>query len=243
MKKLAWFLLLGTTVGCTAQQKFTPPKVTLPKEISSLVPVEKPLTEDEVGRGLKEALSKGAEAAAAKVSATDGFFRNDAIKLLWPEDAKKVESKLRSMGMNKLCDDFTLSMNRAAEEACKKAAPIFIKAITSMTLKDAMGILRGSDRAATDYLQRTTSNELRLAFQPEIEKALQQVNATKYWTDIASIYNKIPLVTPITTDLPGFVTDKAMAGLFVYVAEKEAAIRNNPLERTTEILKRVFKKS
>jgi hypothetical protein len=243
MKKLAWFLLLGTTVGCTAQPKFTPPKVTLPKEISSLVPVEKPLTEDEVGRGLKEALSKGAEAAAAKVSATDGFFRNDAIKLLWPEDAKKVESKLRSMGMNKLCDDFTLSMNRAAEEACKKAAPIFIKAITSMTLKDAMGILRGSDRAATDYLQRTTSNELRLAFQPEIEKALQQVNATKYWTDIASIYNKIPLVTPVTTDLPGFVTDKAMAGLFVYVAEKEAAIRNNPLERTTEILKRVFKKS
>jgi Protein of unknown function (DUF4197) len=243
MKKLAWFLLLGTTVGCTAQPKFTPPKVTLPKEISSLVPVEKPLTEDEVGRGLKEALSKGAEAAAAKVSATDGFFRNDAIKLLWPEDAKKVESKLRSMGMNKLCDDFTLSMNRAAEEACKKAAPIFIKAITSMTVKDAMGILRGSDRAATDYLQRTTSNELRLAFQPEIEKALQQVNATKYWTDIASIYNKIPLVTPVTTDLPGFVTDKAMAGLFVYVAEKEAAIRNNPLERTTEILKRVFKKS
>ncbi len=243
MKKLAWFLLLGTTVGCTAQPKITPPKVTLPKEISSLVPVEKPLTEDEVGRGLKEALSKGAEATAAKVSATDGFFRNDAIKLLWPEDAKKVESKLRSMGMNKLCDDFTLSMNRAAEEACKKAAPIFIKAITSMTVKDAMGILRGSDRAATDYLQRTTSNELRLAFQPEIEKALQQVNATKYWTDIASIYNKIPLVTPVTTDLPGFVTDKAMAGLFVYVAEKEAAIRNNPLERTTEILKRVFKKS
>jgi len=111
-----------------------------------------------------------------------------------------------------------------------------------MTLQDAMGILRGNERAATDYLQRTTSPELRKAFQPEIEKALQQVNATKYWSDIASIYNKIPLVTPVTTDLPGFVTDKAMTGLFVYVAEKEAAIRNNPLERTTELLKRVFKK-
>jgi len=207
-----------------------------------MVPMDKPLTEEEVGRGLKEALSKGAEAAAAKVSATDGFFKNEAIKLLWPEDAKKVESKLRSMGMNKLCDDFTLSINRAAEEACKKAAPIFINAISSMTLQDAMGILRGNERAATDYLQRTTSPQLRSAFQPEIEKALQQVNATKYWTDIATIYNKIPLVTPVTTDLPGFVTDKAMTGLFVYVAEKEAAIRNNPLERTTELLKRVFKK-
>ena len=243
MKKFAILLFLGASVGCTAQPKIKPPKLTLPIEVPGLPKIEQPLTEDEVGRGLKEALSKGAEAAAAKVSATDGFFKNEAIKLLWPEDAKKVEAKLRSMGMNKLCDDFTLSINRAAEEACKKAAPIFIKAITSMTVKDAMGILRGNDRAATDYLQRTTSNALRLAFQPEIEKALQQVNATKYWTDIASIYNKIPLVTPVTTDLPGFVTDKAMAGLFVYVAEKEAAIRNNPLERTTEILKRVFKKS
>lgn len=243
MKKFAILLFLGASVGCTAQPKIKPPQLTLPKEIPGLPKIEQPLTEDEVGRGLKEALSKGAEAAAAKVSATDGFFKNEAIKLLWPEDAKKVEAKLRSMGMNKLCDDFTLSINRAAEEACKKAAPIFIKAITSMTVKDAMGILRGNDRAATDYLQRTTSNALRTAFQPEIEKALQQVNATKYWTDIASIYNKIPLVTPVTTDLPGFVTDKAMAGLFVYVAEKEAAIRNNPLERTTEILKRVFKKS
>jgi len=243
MKKFAILLFLGASVGCTAQPKIKPPQLTLPIEVPGLPKIEQPLTEDEVGRGLKEALSKGAEAAAAKVSATDGFFKNEAIKLLWPEDAKKVEAKLRSMGMNKLCDDFTLSINRAAEEACKKAAPIFIKAITSMTVKDAMGILRGSDRAATDYLQRTTSNALRTAFQPEIEKALQQVNATKYWTDIASIYNKIPLVTPVTTDLPGFVTDKAMAGLFVYVAEKEAAIRNNPLERTTEILKRVFKKS
>lgn len=242
MKKFAFLLFVGVSLGCAAQPKVKPPKIKLPKEIPGLAKIEQPLTEEEVGRGLKEALSKGAEAAAAKVSATDGFFKNDAIKLLWPEDAKKVESKLRSLGMNKLCDDFTLSMNRAAEEACKKAAPIFIQAITSMTLKDAMSILRGSDRAATDYLQRTTSPQLRAAFQPEIEKALQQVNATKYWSDIASIYNKIPLVTPVTTDLPGFVTDKAMAGLFVYVAEKEAAIRNNPLERTTEILKRVFKK-
>jgi hypothetical protein len=242
MKKIVFFLLLGGGVGCTAQPKFPAPKITLPKELSSMVPMDKPLTEEEVGRGLKEALSKGAEAAAAKVSATDGFFKNEAIKLLWPEDAKKVESKLRSMGMNKLCDDFTLSINRAAEEACKKAAPIFINAISSMTLQDAMGILRGNERAATDYLQRITSPQLRAAFQPEIEKALQQVNATKHWSDIASIYNKIPLVTPVTTDLPGFVTDKAMTGLFVYVAEKEAAIRNNPLERTTELLKRVFKK-
>jgi hypothetical protein len=242
MKKFVFLFLIGGGVGCTAQPKFPPQKITLPKELSSMVSMDKPLTEEEVGRGLKEALSKGAEAAAAKVSATDGFFKNEAIKLLWPEDAKKVESKLLSMGMNKLCDDFTLSINRAAEEACKKAAPIFLKAISSMTLQDAMGILRGNERAATDYLQRTTSSELRKAFQPEIEKALQLVNATKYWTDIASIYNKIPLVTPVTTDLPGFVTDKAMTGLFVYVAEKEAAIRNNPLERTTELLKRVFKK-
>jgi hypothetical protein len=229
------FFVLGTQA-----QKLKKPSLKIPTGVPSFT--NRPLSEEEIVRGLKEALSKGADDASGKASKVDAFQKNLAIKILWPEDARKIESKLRQLGMNQLCDDFILSMNRAAEEASKKAAPIFIDAIKNMSVNDAFGILKGSDHAATDYLKNTTTSALTQAFQPEIESALQKVNATKYWSEISSTYNKLPFTQPVNTNLADFVTEKAIQGLFVFVAEKEKAIRNNPLERTSELLKRVFQK-
>ncbi len=210
-------------------------------ETANQLPIDKPVTTEEIASGLKEALSKGAQFASGKASVQDAFFGNNSLKILWPPDAVRVEQRLRQLGFNKLCDDFVLSVNRAAEQAAAKAAPIFVDAITKMTINDAMGILKGGQGAATDYLKRSTTQSLTAAFRPVIENALASVNATKHWTDITTKYNQLPFVTPVNSDLAGFVTNKAIDGLFVYVAEQENAIRRDPLQRSTELLKRVFK--
>jgi hypothetical protein len=202
---------------------------------------ETPVSNAEIVGGLKEALGKGSEMASGNVSKADGFFKNPAIKILWPAEVKNVEEKLRQLGFNKLCDDFTMSMNRGAEQASAKAVPIFKNAITSMSISDAMGILKGNKTSATDYLRKTTGEQLIGAFKPVIDNALSDVGATKYWSDITTTYNRIPTVTKVNTDLSSYVTGKAIDGLFVYVAEEERNIRANPLARTTDLLKKVFK--
>jgi len=136
-------------------------------------------------------------------------------------------------------DDAILSMNRAAEEASKSAAPIFANAVKSMSVQDALGILRGADTAATGYLRKSTSAQLTASFRPVIEQALQKTGATKYWKDVFDTYNKFSL-KPINSDLTGFVTDRAMSGIFYYVADEEKKIRKDPAARATEILKKVF---
>ncbi|MCA0396010.1 MAG: DUF4197 domain-containing protein [Bacteroidetes bacterium] len=197
------------------------------------------LSTDEIIAGLKEALTLGAQKSADKLSMADGFFKDAAVKVLMPEEAKKVESKLRAIGMGKLVDDAILSMNRAAEEASKSAAPIFVNAVKSMSVQDALGILRGADTAATGYLRKSTSAQLTASFRPVIEQALQKTGATKYWKDVFDTYNKFSL-KPINSDLTGFVTDRAMSGIFYYVADEEKKIRKDPAARATEILKKVF---
>ncbi|MFT4024952.1 MAG: DUF4197 domain-containing protein [Flavihumibacter sp.] len=197
------------------------------------------LSTDEIISGLKEALTLGAQKSADKLSAADGFFKDAAVKVLMPEEAKKVESKLRAIGMGKLVDDAILSMNRAAEEASKSAAPIFVNAVKSMSVQDALGILRGADTAATGYLRKSTSSALTASFRPVIEQALQKTGATKYWKEVFETYNKFSL-KPVNADLTGFVTDKAMDGIFYYVADEEKKIRKDPAARATEILKKVF---
>jgi len=199
------------------------------------------LSNDEIVAGLKEALSVGAQNSASKLSAADGFFANAAIKVLMPEEAKKVESTLRSVGMGKLVDDAILSMNRAAEEASKSAAPIFVNAIKQMSFQDALGILKGNDTAATSYLKGKTITPLTGSFKPVIEDALEKTNATKYWNSLAEAYNKLPTTfKKLNTDLPGYVTDKALSGLFYQVAQEEQKIRKDPAARVTDVLKKVF---
>jgi hypothetical protein len=197
------------------------------------------LSSSEIVSGLKEALSIGAQKSGDKLSATDGFFKDAAVKILLPEQVRDVENKLRMLGLGKTVDNAELSLNRAAEDASKAAAPIFLSAIKKMTVTDALNILRGSDTAATGYLRKTTSPELITAFRPIIEESLKKVDATKYWKDVFSTYNKFTS-NPVDTDINSYVTTKALDGIFYYVAQEEIGIRKNPAARVTDILKTVF---
>ena len=199
-----------------------------------------PLTETDVIAGLRAALEKGANFASQKGSKEDGYFGNALIKIPFPPDAVKAETKLRQIGLGDEVDRFILTLNRGAEAAAAKSAPIFVSAIKSMTIEDAWGILKGEDDAATQYLIKTTSPQLKSEFKPVIGDALDQVNATKYYSDLVNTYNKIPLVTKVDPDLENYATEMAIKGLFVLVAEEEAKIREDPLERTSDILRRVF---
>lgn len=197
------------------------------------------LSSSEIVSGLKEALSLGAQKSGDKLSATDGFFKDAAVKILLPQQIRDVENKMRMLGFGKLVDNAELSMNRAAEDASKVAAPIFLDAIKKMTVADALNILRGSDTAATGYLRKTTSPDLTTAFRPVIETSLQKTDANKYWKDVFSTYNKFTS-KPVDTDINSYVTGKALDGLFYYVAQEEVSIRENPAARVTDILKNVF---
>ncbi len=198
------------------------------------------LTSEEIGRGLKEALTVGINNSSAKASAIDGYLGNSLIKLLFPPEAQKIESRLRSIGLGNECDKFITALNRGAEDAAKFAAPIFIDAITKMTIQDALGILKGDKDAATQYLKRTSTQALIGAFSPVIVSSLEKTNATKYYGDVVNLYNKIPLVNKLNPDLKEYATNKAVDGLFQLVAQEEAKIREDPLARVSDLLKRVF---
>ena len=197
------------------------------------------LSSDEIVSGLKEALSLGAEKSGDKLSKPDGFFKDAAVKILLPKQLQDVESKMRMLGMGKLVDNAELSMNRAAEDASKAAAPIFLSAIKKMTVTDALNILRGTDTAATGYLRKATTPELVAAFMPVIEESLKKVDANKYWKDVFATYNRFSS-KPVDTDINSYVTTKALDGLFYYVAQEEVIIRKNPADRVTDVLKKVF---
>ena len=217
--------------GCTAQQ--------ITQTIGGVLDTDE-LTTEEVAEGLKEALIKGISKGSDQASRVDGYFKNPRIKIPFPEDVQKVETKLRQIGLGNEVDKFVLSLNRAAEKAAVEAKPIFVTAIKSLTIQDAWGILKGENDAATQYLQRTTTPQLKSKFQPVIKNALNQVNATKYYSDLVNTYNKIPFIQKVNPDLEAYATDKAIEGLFILIAREEALIRKDPVERTTEILRKVF---
>jgi hypothetical protein len=198
------------------------------------------LTTNDIANGLKEALVVGITNGSAVASQTDGYFNNPLIKIALPEEVQKIGNTLRRIGLGSEVDKFEMALNRGAEQAAEKAKPIFSSAIRQMTITDALSILRGDKDAATQYLQRVTSEQLLTAFSPVVQNALDQTQATKYYTDIATRYNSIPLVQPINADLTNYATNQAMSGLFKLIAKEEEKIRENPLARTTDLLKRVF---
>jgi hypothetical protein len=200
------------------------------------------LSSEEVARGLKEALQVGIGKGADRASLTDGFFGNSLIKILFPPEAQRVEAKLRQIGLGNQVDKFVLALNRGAEDAAREAKPIFVSAIQGMSIQDAWGILRGNGNgdAATQYLQRVTTSQLETAFRPHIRNSLEKTSATRYYSDIVNIYNKIPGVQKANPDLETYATQKATEGLFKLVSQEEAKIRANPIERTTDLLKKVF---
>jgi len=198
------------------------------------------LTENEVAQGLKEALIKGVREGSQSAGKVDGFLNNPEIRIPFPPEVEKVEKHLRQIGLGGEVDRFVESMNHGAEKAASRAVPIFEKAVKEMTVRDAWDILRGSDDAATVYLREKTSDPLFEAFQPVVQKSLEEVSATRYYSDIVNTYNKIPLVEKVDPDLDAYVTEKAMDGLFLLIAREEKKIREDPVERTTALLRKVF---
>ncbi|MEM8567892.1 MAG: DUF4197 domain-containing protein [Bacteroidota bacterium] len=198
------------------------------------------LTTGQVVAGLKEALINGISKGSTQASRLDGYFKNPQIKIPFPPDVQKVETKLRQIGLGNEVDKFIMTLNRGAEEAAKEAKPIFVAAIKSMTIEDAWAILKGEDDAATNYLRRTTTDQLKLKFEPVVASALDKTSATKYYSDIVGTYNKIPFIEKVNPDLNDYATDKAIEGLFALIAKEEKNIREDPVARTTELLKKVF---
>jgi hypothetical protein len=197
--------------------------------------------QDTIGLGLKEALSQGITKGVSSASAVDGFLKNPLIRIPFPSEIKFVEDKLRAVGMGGEVDRFVTAMNRGAENAAKDALPIFLGAIKNITITDALALLKGDQNAATAFLKRTTYDQLVNLFKPTVQKSLNQVEATKYYGQIMGKYNQIPFVQKVNPDLNDYATRKAVDGLFVLIEQEEKNIRQNPLARTTDLLKTVFK--
>ena len=199
------------------------------------------VTESEAGAGIKEALGQGLVKAVLQLNRTDGFFKDALYKVLLPPDAKKIENTLRDLGMSKMVDKTILAINRAAEDAAAFAKPIFVDAIKSMTISDAIGLVRNGDTSATHFFRVKTTDKLIAAFMPVIKTSLDKVEATKYYGDIVTTYNNFPTTfKKINPDLPGFVTIKATDALFDLVAKEELNIRQNLIARTSDLLRKVF---
>jgi len=241
MKNLLLVSLLALSASCSAQfpkvLKDAADKVTGGSGGSS------GLTNEDVIAGLKEALGKGAEQSVLKGSALDGFWKNDRIRIPFPAEAEKMKTTLNNIGMSAQVAEFEMTMNRAAEEAAKEALAVLKDAVTGMSVGDGFAILKGGDNAATNYLTDKTTATLTERFRPIVAKATQKVALASYWTPLANGYNKAGMLTgakAVDPDLDAYVTQKAIEGLFVLIAEEEARIRKDPLARTTDLLQRVF---
>ncbi len=230
MKKIVLSIVLFSLVGCAEMQQVLEQ---LPQQTGVL-------SQAEMGNGLKEALNNGITNQVSKLTATDGFFKNEAVKILLPTELQKVDTKLRQLGLSKLADDGLRILNRAAEDAVKEATPIFVDAVKQMTFTDAKNILFGNESSATTYLQTTTSTALYGKFSPVIKNSFAKVGADKIWTQIITKYNSIPLVNKVNPDLTDYTTNKAMEGVFKMIAVEEKDIRTNFSARTSDLLKRVF---
>ncbi len=224
-------IILTISQACTVQQ--------ISQTLDDYLKNDK-LTSVEVTSGLREALIQGITKGSNNASKKDGYFKNSLIKIPFPPDAIKVANTLRDLGLGREVDRFIITLNRGAEDAAKSAKPIFVSAIKQMTIQDAWGILKGENNAATQYLQKTTSEPLYNSFKPIIKNSLETVNATKYYGDLVSRYNQVPFVDKVNPDLDDYATNLAMEGLFKLVANEEANIRKNPVARTSDLLKKVF---
>ena len=249
MKRLVFALLTTSLMMSASAQNGILGKVnkklgkdsTKLQQVISVKPGNGSLSNEEVIRGLKEALSIGTDSSTKRLNNLNGFFANAAIKILMPQEAKKVETTLRNLGMSALVDKAVLSMNRAAEDAAGNVNAIFWDAIKQMSLQDGWNILRGGDFAATEYLKKNTTKALTDKIRPVIQASLEKVNATAYWKDVFSTYNKFSR-QQVNTDLTAYVTGKALNGLFYEIGLEEQKIRKDPAAQVTYLLKKVFGK-
>jgi len=213
----------------------------LPDFNNPITPPVQVLIQTDISDALKQALEFGIDSAVAQASVANGFLNDGRLRIPFPPQAEKVEQKARQLGLDAQADEFIETMNTAASEASKKATPIFVNAIKRMSIQDAQGILRSDNhRAATEYLERLTRDQLYAAFKPDVEAAIESVGVTAVWNPIVSKYNALPMTEDVNPDLNDYVTQKTLDGLFLLVAEEEKKIRENPEERVTDLLKKVF---
>jgi hypothetical protein len=199
------------------------------------------VTQSDAASAIKEALTNGINHGVTQVSAVNGYLGNAAIKVLLPKEASNVETVLRDLGQGALVDKAVSQMNHAAEQAAPKATSIFINAISNISISDAISLVKSNQQdACTQFLKNATSSALVAAFRPSIQTALDQTHTTEAWSDVMGVYNKVPFVTPVNTDLTGYVSQKAVDGLFYTIAQEEAKIRQNPMAQVSDLIKRVF---
>lgn len=242
MQKYILLFLAVALFQLPAQAQFGKKLGQLKDKANSVLSGESPLSNEEIGNGLKEALEVGVSEAVVALNQKNGYFESP-YKILIPEEAQTVIQKLKVVpGFQNLESDLIAKMNDAAEIAAARAKPIFVDAITSLSFQDALDILMGEDDAATRFLQTKTGDALLAAFMPVIQESLDEVNAREYWRTAVTAYNGLPLTKDVNPELDRYVTDKALVGMFGKVEEKEAALRDNPALRQTELLRRVFAK-
>lgn len=198
------------------------------------------LSNTDIASGLRQALDLGIDKQVTKLTQTDGFFKNDLVKILLPEELQKVDDALRKIGLSSLADEGLKVLNRAAEDAVKEATPIFVNAVKDITFDDAKNILLGADNAATGYLTTKTQSELYNKFKPVIDNSFNKVGADQIWTNLITKYNSIPLTNNVNPDLTDYVTNEALKGVYTMIAVEEKEIRNKVSSRSTDLLRKVF---
>ncbi len=209
-------------------------------DLSNIMRGDAPLTEEKVARGLREALSIGTQRTSSSLSTDGGFSANSLLRIALPEELTTVSSRSRTLGLGGEVDKFETQMNRAAELAAGEAFDVFSSAITGMSLRDAFSILNGPPNAATAYFKQETSAELASRFEPVVQSAMEKVGVYTVYTELVSRYNAIPLVRPVNVDLEAYIVDRTLYGMFSVLEQEELKIREDPMARTTELLKSVF---
>lgn len=229
MKKLIFLCIAFGLFSCAELQ-----------QVVNTLPQGGGITNADIAAGLRQALDNGIDKQVSKLTQTDGFYRNELVKILLPQELQAVDKTLRDIGMGNLADEGLRVLNRAAEDAVKEATPIFVNAVRQITFDDARNILMGPDNAATQYLSNKTTQELYGRFNPVISSSLDKVGATQVWGNIITQYNSLPFTNNVNPDLADYVTQEAMKGVFNMIAVEEKEIRNNFAARTSDILRRVF---
>lgn len=230
IKKLSLAITILMMVSCNELQQV----------VNQLPSSTTTLGNEEIANGLKAALDKGITEQVSKLTETDGFYKNELVKVLLPEELSKVDQTLRDIGLGSLADEGLKVLNRAAEDAVSEATPIFVNAVKEMSFSDAKSILLGDDKAATTYLMEKTQTELYSKFNPVIKSSFEKVGADKIWSNLISKYNSIPLTNDVNPDLTDYVTNEALDGVFTMIAIEEQEIRTKASSRTTDLLRKVF---
>lgn len=230
LRKLFAFVLIFNLMSCAELQ-----------QVVNQMPQGNPVISNaDMAAGLRQALDFGIEKQVSKLTQTDGFYKNELVKILLPEELQKVDKALRDIGLSSLADEGIKALNRAAEDAVKEATPIFVDAVKNITFADAKNILLGNDAAATQYLTSKTQTALYDKFNPVIKNSFNKVGADKIWSNLITKYNSIPFTSNVNPDLTDYVTNEALQGVYTMIAVEEKDIRTKFTSRTTDLLKKVF---